>query len=73
MLKLSPSAFRAMSMVEYKLAVEGYLESQGITLNKMTWQDVEDIMEKYDIPERTGSIKDKAKHGARNRSRHISS
>lgn len=62
-----------MSMVEYKLAVEGFLESQGITTNKMTWQDVEDIMDKYDIPERTGSIRKKGEDGARHSSRHSSS
>lgn len=62
-----------MSMVEYQLAVEGFLESQGINTNRMTWDDVEEISRKYDIPERTGSIRKKVEHGARDSSRHSGS
>jgi len=56
-LKLSPSAFRAMSMVEFSLAVEGYLESKGIDKKGFTWSDVEDFAERHNIPERTYSIR----------------
>ena len=46
-----------MSMVEFSLAVEGYLESKGIDKKGFTWSDVEDFAERHNIPERTYSIR----------------
>lgn len=58
-----------MSMVEYKLAVDGYLESQGLKADGITWAEVEEIGEKYGIPEVTPSIRKKVKDGARDSNR----
>ena len=59
MLKFTPEQFRSMTINEFKLALDGHLESQGIKVNKMTWADVEEIEREYNIPRTTYSIKRK--------------
>lgn len=59
MLKLTPRAFLDMSINEFKLAQEGYLESKGIRVNNMKWSDVEEIMKKHNISKTSYSIKRK--------------
>lgn len=64
MLRLKPEDFRAMSPVEFLLALEGYKISKGYKDNTMTWNEVLEIEAAIGVPHTSKSIK---KHGKDNR------
>ena len=45
-----------MSIVEFQLAMDGYLESKGLKNTGVTWSEVEEIMKEHNISEKSYSI-----------------